>query len=65
MNDVEKLNLWTLKDVQKYFSLGRNKALALMGSKTFPSLKIGRTYYVAEDAVYEWVRKNARSEIKL
>lgn len=57
--------LWGLKDLQKYFGFGRNKALALMGLKTFPSIKIGRTYFVEEQEVYAWVRKNAKNEITL
>jgi hypothetical protein len=51
------ITLWTIENVQKYFRCGRNKALVLMRSKTFPSFKIGRKYYVAEKDVYRWVEK--------
>lgn len=64
-NSKQFVNLWSLKDVQRHFNCGRNKALALMQSKTFPSFKIGRVYYVVENDVYEWVKKNKNHTILL
>ena len=63
MEFQQALTLWKLKDIQEYFQCGRNKALAIMQSKTFPSLQIGRVHYVAEEDVYAWVRKNRNNNI--
>ena len=65
MECQQALSLWTLKDLQNYFQCGRNKALAIMQSKTFPSIQIGRVHYVAEEDVYAWVRKNRNNHIHL
>lgn len=57
--------LWGVKEIQNYFNCGRNKALALMRYKSFPSFKIGRTYYVLENEVYGWVEKNKNNIINV
>lgn len=50
--------LLTVKDLQKLLNIGRDKAYSLMHSKSFPSMRLGRSYYVQEQALQEWLVKN-------
>lgn len=38
--------LMTIKELQSYLGVGKDKAYALVKSKSFPALKIGGKYYV-------------------
>ena len=60
-----KIVLLNVEDLQKIFNCGRNKALALMSIKTFPSIKIGRTYFVEEQELYIWLKKNKYNRVDL
>ena len=53
----------THKDIQEILQLNNRQARALMRTKGFPSIKIGREYRVEEDSFTEWVGKT--KEIKL
>lgn len=59
------MNLLKVKDIQKILRIGRDRAYALMRSKSFPSIKIGRTYCVEEEALKEWLKKNRFRKIIL
>ncbi len=59
------MDLLNVKDIQKCLRVGRDKAYGLMHSKTFPSIKIGGTYYVEEEALKEWLQKNRYKEVVL
>ena len=48
----------TVKDLQELLKIGRDKAYSLMHSKSFPSMRLGRKYYVQEQALQEWLVKN-------
>lgn len=48
----------TVKDLQELLNIGRDKAYSLMHSKSFPSMRLGRKYYVQEQALQEWLVKN-------
>lgn len=48
----------TVKDLQELLNIGRDKAYSLMHSKSFPSMRLGRKYYVQEQAIQEWLVKN-------
>jgi len=50
--------LLTVKDLQELLNIGRDKAYSLMHSKSFPSMRLGRKYYVQEQALQEWLVKN-------
>lgn len=49
-----------VKDIQKIFGIGRSKAVALMNTKGFPAIRLGRTYRVDSEKLEEWID----SEIK-
>ncbi len=53
------------KDLQQILSVGRDKAYALMKSDDFPSIKIGRDYYVTEENLRLWLEESAGKEIEL
>lgn len=43
---IENKSFYTVTDVKNLTTLGRDKAYALMKSKGFPAIKLGRTYLV-------------------
>ena len=51
------MKVLTVKDVSDILKLGINQAYALMSSKAFPSYKIGKRYFVTNEALNEWLRK--------
>lgn len=54
-NDLETL---TVKEVQEILKIGVNNAYALVRSKTFPVIKVGRGYRVPKDSFYAWLHHN-------
>lgn len=54
-----------VKDIQELFGIGRNKALALLNTEGFPTIRLGRTYLVNPSQLEEWIKKNQGKEIKL
>lgn len=58
MADREK-EMMTVNDVQIYLGIGRDKAYTLLKSKSFPSMRIGKTYRVSKRELEDWVHKNA------
>jgi hypothetical protein len=46
-------------------NVGRNVAYALMNSDCFPSIQIGKKWYVAEGSLRSWLKDNEYSKIKL
>jgi len=59
------MQLLTVKETQSLLRTGRDKTYALMHSKGFPSIKIGRCYFVEAEALQEWLRKNRYREYKI
>ena len=47
--------LMTIKELQNYLGIGKDKAYALVKSKSFPALKIGGRYYVAKTDFVVWL----------
>lgn len=56
--DKQDIVLYTIDDIKRIFKIGRNKALALMSSKGFPSFRINRKLYVLKDELEKWIRQN-------
>lgn len=56
--EVKLKMMLTVKDLQELLNIGRDKAYSLMHSKSFPSMRLGRKYYVQEQALQEWLVKN-------
>ena len=50
-------NMLNVKDLQRELNIGRDSAYALMRAKAFPSIKIGRRYFVSEDAFARWLER--------
>ena len=55
----------TVKDLMKKLSIGRDTAYALMRSSGFPSMKVGRRYFVSEKALETWVKNMENREFVL
>lgn len=55
----------TTKDLQIYLKIGRDTAYALMHADGFPSLKIGRRYYVTQEALAHWLSRYEGKEFVL
>lgn len=49
--------LMTIKELQSYLGIGKDKAYALVKSKSFPALKIGGRYYVIKPDFDVWLVK--------
>lgn len=54
-----------VKDIQRILCVGRDTAYALMHSSSFPSIKIGKRYYVSEEALAEWLKRYEGKVYKL
>ena len=53
MQSTDKL--LTPKDIQRIFSIGKNRAYELMRSSGFPTIRIGNRLYVTKDSLDEWL----------
>ena len=51
---IENKSFYTVTDVKNLTTLGRDKAYALMKSKGFPAIKLGRTYLVTKENFEAW-----------
>ena len=49
--------LMTIKELQSYLGIGKDKAYALVKSKSFPALKVGGRYYVIKPDFVSWLEK--------
>lgn len=54
---MDKIVLYTVRDIQEIFKIGRTKAYELMSSSGFPSFKINNRVYVEEQSLENWLRK--------
>ena len=52
--------LMTVKELQNYLGIGKDKAYKLLKSKSFPSAKIGGRYYVIKPDLAAWLGKQAK-----
>ena len=57
---VQLPDLMTVKELQSYLGIGKDKAYALVRSKSFPSVKIGGRYYVIKPNFVVWLAKQTR-----
>lgn len=44
------------KDISEILGCGLNKVYALMKSESFPTIKIGRNYFVYENEFEKWLQ---------
>lgn len=54
-----------VKDIQEHLGISKNKVYALIRTKGFPKIKIGRNYYLPEEQYKKWVNENLKHEIFL
>lgn len=54
-----------VKDIQRIFGVGRNKAIALLNTEGFPTIKIGRTYRVETSELENWIKENKGKNIAI
>ena len=57
--------LYTKKDIQNIFQLGRDKTYQLMNSRGFSTIKIGKTSYVPKDKLEKWINGNVGKNVTL
>ena len=50
------------KDIQEITGLGRGGVYALFNFPGFPSVKIGKKYFVLEDDFYEWINRGGTKQ---
>lgn len=50
--------MYTTKDLQVILKCGSRTIYNLVHSKTFPSIKIGRKYFVEKNALENWLSKS-------
>lgn len=62
---MEAVRLLDVKDLMQLMKIGRDKAYNLMRSKSFPSIRIGKSYRVSEDAYNRWASENQYCEFTL
>jgi len=49
--------LMTIKELQNYLGIGKDKAYALVKSKSFPALKVGGRYYIMKPEFVSWLER--------
>ena len=49
------MRFYTTEDLQQILQIGHKQAKALMRAEGFPSIRIGRSYRVEEEAFMEWL----------
>lgn len=50
--------MYTTKDLQIILKCGSRTIYNLVHSKTFPSIKIGRKYFIEKNALENWLSKS-------
>lgn len=61
----KEANVLKVKDLQLALGIGAEKAYALMHSIDFPSMKIGKTYFVTREKFDDWLKESEGKEIQL
>lgn len=47
--------LYTPKDIQRIFGMGKDHTYALIKSNGFPTIKINNRFYVEKEALLKWI----------
>lgn len=61
MDGLQKM--MTMKDIQKIFGCGKDKARAIVMADGFPKIQINREIYIPEDKFQRWIQKNIGNTI--
>ena len=54
----------SVKDVRQIFGCGLRQAYEMVRASGFPSVKIGRKYYISAQALKQWMNDNIGGEIR-
>lgn len=65
MNEIKNKEILTRKDLEETLNIGKDKAYALMKSKSFPSIRIGKTYMVMHDDLMLWLKQNVGKTVNI
>jgi hypothetical protein len=57
--------VYTVKDVQRVFSCGKNVAYGIMNSDHFPSFRINKKIYVHREKLDKWIKDNTGNELHI
>lgn len=60
---MDENRLLSVKEVQAYLGIGRDKARYLFGLEDFPSIKLGQKYLVFEKDLIEWLKLHRGTKI--
>ena len=63
MDDQKEPVILQTKDLMKYLNLGRDRAYALMRTKGFPSIQLGKTFVVSKASLAKWLSQNEGRKI--
>ena len=55
MQNLQEIKLYSTKDVCELLHIGNEKCLKLFHSKDFPSIKLGRKFWVKADCLNEFL----------
>ena len=55
MEKLDNIVMYSPEDVRKLLHLGNTKCLELFNSEDFPSIKIGRAFWVKADCLDEYL----------
>ncbi|MEA4911568.1 MAG: helix-turn-helix domain-containing protein [Oscillospiraceae bacterium] len=55
-------NLLSPQQIKSYLGCSNKKVYDLMSSRTFPSLRIGKRYYVIESDFIDWIGKQTKKD---
>ena len=61
----EEMQVLRVKDLMAYLKIGKDRAYALMRSKSFPSTQIGKTYFITPANFQLWLQENAGKSIEI
>ena len=57
MEKLDNIVMYSPEDVRKLLHLGNSKCLELFNSADFPSIKIGRAFWVKADCLEQYLSK--------
>ena len=62
---MEDTILYSAKDIQIIFKVGKSKAYEIIGAKGFPKIKIGKQFYIPKNDLDKWLTNNLNNAIML
>lgn len=65
MNTNDDFQVLKVKDIMERLGIGKDRAYALMKSKSFPATQLGKTYFVTTVKFEEWLEANAGKNVNL